>query len=149
MAKPIDQHEGKKYLRKIRDARDPENFVWVDVYAVLVAWGITCPGRQQAIKKLLCAGERGKGDALADLIGADAALSRAIDLQKTADQVVRVAKMVEPSGGETMAQRFAEVNNLPAVPGKKTLVPLKAKKPKKRPKPRTPTIINKASFLRP
>jgi hypothetical protein len=60
----------------------PSKFVEVDVYEVLIAWAVTCPGRQQAIKKLLCAGQRGKGDELADLIGADAALSRAIDFQK-------------------------------------------------------------------
>lgn len=84
MAKPIGEHEGKKYLRKIQ-GRDPRDLAlrvdaMVDVYDVVVAFNATCPGRQQAIKKLLMAGERGKGDQLADLIGADAALSRAIEL---------------------------------------------------------------------
>lgn len=86
MAKPLGEHEGKKYLRKIRgrDPRDPNRRVEVliDIYDVIVCFAVTCPGRQQAIKKLLATGERGKGDQLADLIGADAALSRAIELQQ-------------------------------------------------------------------
>ena len=89
MAKPINEHEGKKYLRMIHAATQNGEGglvgVWVDVYAVLEAFNVTCPGRQQAIKKLLCAGLRGKGGELADLIGADAALSRAIDLQRARD----------------------------------------------------------------
>jgi hypothetical protein len=54
----------------------------VDVYSVLEAYKVTCPARAHAIKKLLCAGQRGKGEELADLIGALAAVNRAIDLQK-------------------------------------------------------------------
>jgi hypothetical protein len=80
--KNIKQHEGKKYLRKILPADGIGNPIYIDVYSVIEAFGVTCPGRQQAIKKLLCAGLRGKGDELADLIGADAALSRAIELQR-------------------------------------------------------------------
>jgi hypothetical protein len=55
----------------------------VDVYAVIEAFDVRCPGRQQAIKKLLCAGLRGKGSQVEDLIGADAALSRAVELQRS------------------------------------------------------------------
>lgn len=82
MAKPIGEHEGKKYLRQIHDARNPGQWCEVDVYAVLTAFGVTCPARAHAVKKLLCAGGRGKGNELDDLIGADAALSRAIELQR-------------------------------------------------------------------
>lgn len=83
-AKPIHEHEGKKYLRLIHSAH-PDNTrepISVDVYAVLEAFGVTCPGRQQAIKKLLCAGLRGKGSQVDDLVGAMAALNRAIELQQ-------------------------------------------------------------------
>lgn len=52
MTKTIDQHEGKKYLRKIQDAKDSSKVAEIDVYAVLVAFNVTCPGRQQAIKKI-------------------------------------------------------------------------------------------------
>lgn len=78
----IASHEGKKYLRTIYCALNPGNCIQVDVYAILKAFNVTCPGRQQAIKKLLCAGQRGKGDEAADLQGALAALLRAIELQK-------------------------------------------------------------------
>lgn len=81
MSKPIVEHEGKKYLRTIYSPVDGSG-IEIDVYAVLEAFNVHCPGRQQAIKKLLCAGLRGKGSQMQDLVGADAALSRAIELQK-------------------------------------------------------------------
>lgn len=65
-----------KYLRKIKT----DAFDMVDVYAVLVAFNVTCPARAHAIKKLLCAGQRGKGSALQDLNEALQAVARAIDL---------------------------------------------------------------------
>jgi hypothetical protein len=83
--RPIQQHEGRKYLRRIYEAFAGESgsvaSVEVDVYAVLEAFGVTCPARQHAIKKLLCAGLRSKGGELDDLQGAAAAVSRAIDIQ--------------------------------------------------------------------
>ena len=77
----ILHHEGKKYLRTI-EAADSDGFVNIDVYAVLVAFNVVCPVRAHAIKKLFCAGTRGKGSALDDLVGALAAFNRAIDLEK-------------------------------------------------------------------
>ena len=89
MTKTISEHEGKKYLRTIYPAGgvevDPKRVsigLQIDVYCVLDAFNVTCQATGHAIKKLLCAGERGKGDRLADLIGAEAALSRAIELEK-------------------------------------------------------------------
>jgi len=84
MTKHIDEHEGKKYLRTIHCCYGTEE-CYVDVYAVLEAFQVTCPARQHAIKKLLCCGNRDKGTELQDLIGAEAAISRAIDLQKLRD----------------------------------------------------------------
>ena len=78
---PIENHEGNKYLRDIKSAtRDLS--MYVDVYAVLEAFGVTCPARQHAIKKLLCCGLRGKGSELDDLVGALAAVNRAVEMQK-------------------------------------------------------------------
>lgn len=77
----ITTHEGKKYLRLIRPAKG-DTSIMVDVYCVLVAFGVTCPARQHAIKKILCAGERDKGDTLSDLTGALAAVNRAIELER-------------------------------------------------------------------
>ena len=53
----------------------------VDVYAVLVAFEVTCPARQHAIKKLLCAGLRDKGNVEQDLVEAKDAITRAIEIQ--------------------------------------------------------------------
>jgi hypothetical protein len=77
----IEQHEGKKYLRRICSPVDGTS-IEIDVYAVLEAFSVTCPARAHAIKKLLCAGTRGKGDAIADLTGAAAAVDRAIQLEQ-------------------------------------------------------------------
>jgi hypothetical protein len=52
----------------------------VDVYSVLVTFNVTCPARQHAVKKLLCAGLRGKGDELQDLREARDAVDRAIQI---------------------------------------------------------------------
>jgi hypothetical protein len=52
----------------------------VDVYDVLCAFSVDCPARAHAIKKVLCAGKRDKGDATQDLKEAIQALYRAIEL---------------------------------------------------------------------
>ncbi len=76
----ISEHEGKKYLREMRSAsKEDDRRIEVDVYEVLKAFNVTCPATQHCIKKLLAAGQREKGDRLADLKGAMAALNRAID----------------------------------------------------------------------
>jgi hypothetical protein len=68
-------HSGSKYLRDVQLIGGK-----IDVYAVLVAFGVSCPARQHAIKKLLCAGLRGKGDELQDLHEAGDAIDRAIQI---------------------------------------------------------------------
>ena len=72
----MSDHSGSKYLRTIQ-TKDGK----VDVYAVLDAFGVACPARQHAIKKLLCSGVRGKGDTLQDLREARDAVERSIELQ--------------------------------------------------------------------
>lgn len=69
---------GSKYLRKVQLVAGDR----VDVYAVLDAFEVTCPARQHAIKKLLCCGLRGKGDASQDLREAADAVERAVQLQQ-------------------------------------------------------------------
>ena len=64
-----------KYVRTIHG-------VEVDVYDVLVAWNVTCPATQHAIKKLLMPGKRGSKDKLQDLEEAGQAIKRAIELNK-------------------------------------------------------------------
>lgn len=71
------QHSGSKYLRKV--VGDVDGLV--DVYAVLETFGVTCPARAHAIKKLLCSGIRGKGDALQDLRECADAIKRAIEIE--------------------------------------------------------------------
>lgn len=75
MARP-----GKKYLRAIHSAFDGAKSIQVDIYCVLKAFGVTCPARAHAIKKLLCAGLRGKGDEQQDLAEAWDAVRRAMEL---------------------------------------------------------------------
>lgn len=68
---------GSKYLRPVTCAIDGQ----ADVYAVLDAFGVTCPARQHAIKKLLCAGLRGKASEQQDLAEARDAVDRAMQMQ--------------------------------------------------------------------
>lgn len=72
-------HSGSKYLRSV--ASNVDGFS--DVYDVLEAFAVTCPARQHAIKKLLCSGIRGKGDAIKDLTECKDAVDRAIKLEET------------------------------------------------------------------
>ena len=51
-----------------------------DVYSVLAAFGVECPARQHAIKKLLMAGQRGSKGEVQDLDEALASVSRAVDM---------------------------------------------------------------------
>lgn len=67
---------GSKYLRPIQTVDG-----CVDVYAVLDAFDVRCPARQHAVKKLLCAGIRGKGDEAQDLLEARDAVDRAVQMQ--------------------------------------------------------------------
>ena len=67
-----------KYLRKISTVDGERS----DVYCVIDAYGVTCPARAHAIKKLLCAGIRGKGDEMQDLNEALQAVERAVQLAR-------------------------------------------------------------------
>jgi hypothetical protein len=75
-----DIHSGSKYLRDVQLVGGK-----IDVYAVLVAFGVSCPARQHAIKKLLCAGLRGKGDELQDLRESIDAVRRAIEIKEAGE----------------------------------------------------------------
>ncbi len=70
---------GSKYLREMRCLVEGR----ADVYAVLEAFAVTCPARQHAIKKLLCSGIRGKGDAMQDVQEARDAVDRAIQMESS------------------------------------------------------------------
>jgi hypothetical protein len=61
----------------------------VDVYAVIEAFGVTCPARAHAIKKLLCPGVRGAKDVSQDLKEAKDAIIRACQME-AGREVVRV-----------------------------------------------------------
>lgn len=75
------EHSGNKYHRKIMSVESLSESTTADVYCVLDAFNVTCPGRQHAVKKLLCSGLRGKGDTLQDLKEARDAVDRAIVLE--------------------------------------------------------------------
>jgi hypothetical protein len=64
-----------KYLREIKPG------VEVDVYDVLAAFRVTNPAVAHAIKKMLCPGQRGHKSPRQDLLEAQVALARAIELE--------------------------------------------------------------------
>lgn len=76
----IRSHSGNKYIRCIRSCIPGRPSTDVDVYSVLTAFNVTCPGIAHAVKKLLCAGVRGKADIRTDLTEAIDAIRRAIEL---------------------------------------------------------------------
>lgn len=67
-----------KYERELTDRYG--NASHVDVYDVLLAFEVTCPAIQHAIKKLLCTGIRGHKDSVQDLLEAKESITRAIEL---------------------------------------------------------------------
>ncbi len=83
MSEQKKEHTGNKYHRTIMSlAGNSAIGCPVDVYCVLKAFEVTCPARQHAIKKLLCAGLRGKGSELQDLREAGDAVIRAVEMQQ-------------------------------------------------------------------
>lgn len=78
--------KGSKYIKPITGnivSLDKENnraTITVDVYDVLKAFNITCPALAHAIKKLLCAGNRGHKDTNTDLNEAINSIHRAKEL---------------------------------------------------------------------
>ena len=54
----------------------------IDIYDVLVKFGVTCPATAHAIKKLLMAGKRGSKDRLTDLRESAQAIARAIEIEE-------------------------------------------------------------------
>jgi hypothetical protein len=64
-----------KYLREIKPG------VWVDVYDVLAAWGVSNPALQHLVKKALQPGGRGHKTVLQDLDDVVASAARARELE--------------------------------------------------------------------
>ena len=70
----IEEKQNNKYKRKVPTLE-------IDVYDILKAFNVVNPATQHAIKKLLCAGDRGYKDKVQDLKEALASISRAIELE--------------------------------------------------------------------
>ena len=85
VARATTHGTGNKYHRRIHGVDGA--VATVDVYAVLEAFNVTCPARQHAIKKLLCAGLRNKGDAESDLAETLCAVERAITIERERGEV--------------------------------------------------------------
>lgn len=84
------EHSGNKYHRIIQDINGRECKVFdnesgkqipavIDVYSVLEAFDVRTPAIQHCIKKLLCAGIRGKGSEYQDLKEARDAITRRLN----------------------------------------------------------------------
>jgi hypothetical protein len=69
-----------KYLKQIKESTLHGLAINIDVYDVLKAFSVTCPAIQHAVKKLLCAGQRGGKDRETDLQEACESIFRAIQL---------------------------------------------------------------------
>ena len=61
--------------------KDVSNLKFIDVYRVLLLFGVTDPCLQHAIKKLLCAGNRGVKDERRDVEEAVSSLVRCLEMQ--------------------------------------------------------------------
>ena len=61
--------------------KDVSNLKHIDVYRVLILFGVTDPCLQHAIKKLLCAGNRGVKDTRQDVQEAVTSLVRYLEMQ--------------------------------------------------------------------
>lgn len=62
-----------KYEKRIKNTT-------IDVYDVLLAYGVTCPAMQHAIKKCLMSGQRGYKDTTQDKREAIQSIERSIEL---------------------------------------------------------------------
>lgn len=80
--RPIQDHGGGKYLRRMYSADGKGGPINVDIYCVIEAFKITCPAMQHALKKILACGQRGKGNRVDDIHGVFDAMWRALELQR-------------------------------------------------------------------
>lgn len=62
--------------------KDVSKFDSIDVYRVLDLWGVTDPCIQHALKKLLCAGQRGAKDMVKDIKEVIASCERWLEMQQ-------------------------------------------------------------------
>ena len=65
-----------KYFRTIRGEV-------IDIYDILLAYGVTCPALQHLVKKALMAGQRGHKDKQQDLLEILESSKRALELEET------------------------------------------------------------------
>lgn len=98
----MERHSGSKYLRFVQcvpgSEFGPDGLrlsVQVDVYQVIEAWGITNPAQAHALKKVLCAGGRGKGSYEQDLTEAIDALKRAVQINADREADAEHARKAE------------------------------------------------------
>lgn len=120
MTTPIQKHSGSKYVRTIYPCTFKESVVIhgdvlgirVDVYCVLGAFEVPTAARGHAIKKLLCAGIRGKGDELKDLLEARDALDRDIEnlLMRNGQVPLEHQPQTDQESKEIWAQFLLNVN---------------------------------------
>ena len=61
--------------------KDVSNLKHIDVYRVLILFDVTDPCLQHAVKKLLCAGNRGVKDELKDVQEAISSLTRYLEIK--------------------------------------------------------------------
>ena len=93
-----------KYLKEIKGSKDGK----IDIYAVIETFGVTCPARQHALKKLLMPGVRGGKSCVDDLGEAADAIVRAIELEQSRKPVVGCT-----GAGEVHSEQMANFRRFP------------------------------------
>lgn len=76
--KIVETLEERQYPHYFKDV---SNYNVIDIYRVLALWGVTDPCIQHAIKKLLCAGQRGGKDVSEDIREAIASCNRWLEMR--------------------------------------------------------------------
>ena len=61
--------------------KNVSNLKYIDIYRVLILFDVTDPCLQHAVKKLLCAGNRGVKDELKDVQEAISSLTRYLEIK--------------------------------------------------------------------
>jgi hypothetical protein len=81
--------------------RDISGLVKIDIYRFLKLFGVTDPTYQHAVKKIVCAGQRGAKDARKDIGEAIVSLNRALEMLDEDESAAMIRNAVE-SGGVTV-----------------------------------------------
>lgn len=91
----IRTHSGSKYVRKVRSCITREVIGEIDCYSVADAFAVDEMPLNHALKKILCAGVRGKGNRMQDITEAIDALKEQLKIEGVREMESRNGKPPE------------------------------------------------------